>query len=130
MDVDERSEIERQAEFRAEVLKDLASEKEAIKELGDRVSALEKTVTLGNGHPSLTSQVTEIKTKMDQFGKEVSELKTEMTKMDELVAGMAELNTKFSLNEKNKASWWQVVVTLIGVAAMLVGAPLVQHLFK
>ena len=114
MTEEERAEIERQAEFRDEVLV-------------DRVSALERTVTTGNGHPSLTSQVTELKTKMDQFSKEVSELKSEVSRMS---TGMAELNTRFSLHEKDKANWWQVVVTLIGVAAMLVGAPVVQHLFK
>ena len=127
MTEEEKAEIERQAEFRAEVLKDLENERNAMKEIVERVSALERTVTTGNGHPSLTSQVTELKTKMDQFSKEVSELKSEVTKM---TTSMAELNTRFSLHEKDKANWWQVVVTLIGVAAMLVGAPIVQHLFK
>ena len=119
MDESERSEIEKQAKFRTEVLKDLQSEKEAIDKLGDRVTALERTVTLGNGHPSLTAQVAELKTKMDELGEDVS-------KLGAMKEDIVEIKTTLSMQKERNTGWWQVAVVLGGIVLTAV----LQYLLK
>lgn len=126
----ERNEVEIQAAFREEVLKDLERERVVLDGLSDRVLKLERTVMDGNGHPALTVQVKELETKVDSLSKEVGILREEVGKIGELNNNVIEIKTTLSMKDKSNTNWWQVVVTLIGVAAMLVGSAVLQYLLK
>lgn len=117
------SELEVQAAFREEVLRDLERERTTLDNLSERVAKLEKTVIDGNGHPALTVQVKELETKVDALGKEVGILRNQMGKLSELNNNVIEIKTTLSMKDKSNTNWWAfalVIVTIVGTA-------LVQH---
>lgn len=117
------SELEIQAAFREEVLKDLERERATLDNLTDRVAKLEKTVIDGNGHPALTVQVKELETKVDSLSREVGILREEMGKINDLNNNVIAIKTQLAMRDKSDTNWWGVALTILAV----VGTALAQH---
>ena len=90
-----------------------------VRDLAERVTRLERIVTFGNGHPSLTNQVTELESNLNQLSNRVAEICKDMGKIDELKEGLVEIKTQLKLQDRGWRRWFEValiVLTIIGTA--------------
>lgn len=109
----------KQEAFREEMRGYISADKKALESLADRVTQLEKTVIHGNGNPPLIGQITELKTKMDLFSRDVSDLKKEVSSISELKAEIAAMKTELRDEIKNRAfsakNWIAVGIMVFSV---------------
>lgn len=111
----------KQEAFREEMRGYISADKKALESLAERVTQLEKTVIHGNGNPPLVSQIASLQAKMETFGHEISEIKTQLAEIPNIRADIAKLTAAIEAGKASKGVWVAfalTILTVVGTAVM------------